>query len=574
MSFIKKIIRTIGKKNRNSVLLTILIGFFASTFEVLGVGVMVPLITLIFDKEYLVSFIKNYNDNFNLTSMEDSELIFYLLLIIFLVFVLKFLIMFVYIRLQAVLQKDIQIHLSDKLLDVYIHMPYERHIKYNSSKFIRNVVTEVGLLSNTVLVYMNLLSEILMIFGIVLLMLFYDYNSTLLLFSVFTVSGFIYYYLLREKIHSLGKKRLEYAGKRIQVLQDTLRSTKVGMVHNFSKEYSLNYKMNNDLMSIVGSKFKVFGTLPRILFEFIAITIILVIVFIQISGDRQPEEILTILAIFSVSAVRIMPSANKIIVSLQTLKSSLPGTMELIHELGIKTIKNKTINKSFNEWNKISLINVSYKYPEAKQTSLSDISLDIDRGDVIGIFGHSGSGKSTLIDLIIGLLNPISGEVLVDGVDISGKSRSWMKNIGYVPQETYLLDSTLLHNIAGRDYATNNINKNRLSDAIIVSGLNKIIDNLPEKEMTLVGESGSWLSVGQKQRVGIARALYQNPSLLILDEPTSSLDLQSKDIFRELLSNYKERLSFIIVSHDEKDMEICKKIIKVNNGCIESIVIR
>ena len=135
-------------------------------------------------------------------------------------------------------------------------MPYERHIKYNSSKFIRNVVTEVGLLSNTVLVYMNLLSEILMIFGIVLLMLFYDYNSTLLLFSVFTVSGFIYYYLLREKIHSLGKKRLEYAGKRIQVLQDTLRSTKVGMVHNFSKEYSLNYKMNNDLMSIVGSKFK------------------------------------------------------------------------------------------------------------------------------------------------------------------------------------------------------------------------------------------------------------------------------------------------------------------------------
>ena len=573
MTLIKKIIQTIGKKNRRSVFLTILIGFFASASEVLGVGVMVPLVTLIFDKARLITFIKNYSDDFDLTSIEDSEIISYLLLIVFLVFVIKFLIMYVYIRMQAVLQKDVQVYLSDKLLDVYTHMPYERHLKYNSSKFIRNLATEIGLLSGTILVYMNLLSETLMIFGVAVLMLFYDYESTLLLFSVFTISGFLYYYLLRRKVHSLGKERLEYAGKRIQVLQDALRSTKVGMVHDFSKEYSLTYKVNNDLMAIIGSKFKVFSALPRILFEFIAIAIILLIVLVQISSDRQPEEILTILAIFSVSAMRIMPSANKIIVSLQTLKSSLPGTMELIHEIGIKTTKNKIINNSFNKWNKISLINVSYKYPEAKETSLSDINLDIDRGDVVGIFGQSGSGKSTLIDLIIGLLNPASGEVLVDGVDISGKSRSWMENIGYVPQETYLLDSTLLHNITGRDYA-NNINKNRLSVACEVSGLNKIIDNLPEKEMTLVGESGSWLSGGQKQRVGIARALYQNPSLLILDEPTSSLDLQSKDVFRELLTSYKESLSFIIVSHDEKDMEICKKIIKINNGCIESILIR
>ena len=202
------------------------------------------------------------------------------------------------------------------------------------------------------------------------------------------------------------------------------------------------------------------------------------------------------------------------------------------------------------------------------------VCIEINSGEVIGIYGQSGSGKSTLIDLIIGLLSPSSGTILIDGLDLSSKPKQWMKSIGYVPQETYLLDSNILHNIVGKDFTTESINNKRLLEALEISGLDSVINKLPQGKMTQVGQGGSSLSVGQKQRVGIARSIYRNPSLLILDEPTSSLDHKSKELFRNLLLNYKDKLTFIIVSHDLQDMDICGKVVQLDGGRIKSIVIK
>jgi ABC-type bacteriocin/lantibiotic exporter with double-glycine peptidase domain len=163
---------------------------------------------------------------------------------------------------------------------------------------------------------------------------------------------------------------------------------------------------------------------------------------------------------------------------------------------------------------------------------------------------------------------------LIDGLDLSSKPKQWMKSIGYVPQETYLLDSNILHNIVGKDFTTESINNKRLLEALEISGLDSVINKLPQGKMTQVGQGGSSLSGGQKQRVGIARSIYRNPSLLILDEPTSSLDHKSKELFRNLLLNYKDKLTFIIVSHDLQDMDICGKVVQLDGGRIKSIVIK
>ena len=398
----------------------------------------------------------------------------------------------------------------------------------------------------------------------------------LFLFSFFSIVGFLYYYFLRLKIHLLGKTRFEYAQRRIKVLQDIFNSMKVGIVHDLTQEYAIYYKKNNDSMAFAGSKLKVLSTMPKVLFEFLAVFIILCIVYFQIFfSNSPPDEIITTLALFSVAAIRLIPSSNKILTSIQTIKSTLPGTEELITELAIDTIGDIELNdEPFKSWDKVSINKLSYRYPKVKQDSLSNITFEINSGEVIGIYGQSGSGKSTLIDLIIGLLSPSSGTILIDGLDLSSKPKQWMKSIGYVPQETYLLDSNILHNIVGKDFTTESINNKRLLEALEISGLDSVINKLPQGKMTQVGQGGSSLSGGQKQRVGIARSIYRNPSLLILDEPTSSLDHKSKELFRNLLLNYKDKLTFIIVSHDLQDMDICGKVVQLDGGRIKSIVIK
>lgn len=574
LDILKKILHEVGKKNRIQIFWTILIGFIVAFFEVLGVGAVVPLVSLILDKEALFSFLAKNNFIEDLSSISHQDLVSYVLLLVSLIFIIKFFISFYYFKKQADLQKDVQIFISDNLLKVYVEMPYSRHLKYNSSKFFRNMQSEIGLLSNTVLLLMNLFSEFLMIFGIMVLMLLYDLKSTLFLFSIFSIAGILYYYFFRTKIHLLGKSRFEFAQKRVKVLQDIFSSIKVGKVHDLTSEYAYYYKNNNDSMSLVGSKLKILSSMPKLLFEFLAILIILSIVYFQIRiSSSSPEQILATLALFSVAAIRLMPSANKILTTIQSLKSSLPGTKELLYELALDvTSEQESIKTTLKSWSLISAKKLNFSYPNVDQNALTNINFQIYSGEVVGIYGQSGSGKSTLIDLIIGLLSPSSGSIQVDSFDLLTIKREWMKTIGYVPQETYLLDSNILHNIVGKDYTSKKVNHDRLYEALKISGLDKIISKLPKKELTKVGQGGSSLSGGQKQRVGIARAVYRKPSLLILDEPTSSLDSESKEIFRDLMIKYKNIFTFIIISHDEKDMEICNRVIEISDGKIKSTI--
>lgn len=571
---IKNILREVGKSNRLKIYLTILLGFIVAFFEVLGVGAIVPLISLILDKETLFSFLGDHIGFIDLSTIPHQGLVLSILLCVSLIYVIKFIVTFIYFKMQANLQRDVQVFMSDNLMDVYVNMKYSRHLEYNSSKFIRNVQTEIPILSNTVLLLMNLFSELLMITGIMSLMLFYDFKSTFFLFSIFSIAGFLYYYFFRAKIQLLGETRFDFALKRVKVLQDIFNSIKVGTVHNLTGEYRFYFKKNNDTMSSVGAKLKVLSSMPKVLFEFLAVLIILFIVYFQIiTKSSSPEQILTTLALFSVAAIRLMPSANKILTSFQTIKSTMIGTEELLSELSLQTVNDFELNyEPFDSWKLITIDDISYRYPNGSKDALSNLSFEINRGEVVGIYGKSGSGKSTLIDLIIGLLSPSDGSIFIDSFDLSKISKHWMKFIGYVPQETYLLDSNILHNIVGKDYTSKSINNDHFERALVISGLDKLINKFPEKEMTQVGQRGSSLSGGQKQRVGIARAIYRNPSLLILDEPTSSLDSESKKIFRDLMASNKEKLTFIIISHDEKDMVICNKVIEVSEGEIKSII--
>ena len=227
--------------------------------------------------------------------------------------------------------------------------------------------------------------------------------------------------------------------------------------------------------------------------------------------------------------------------------------------------KNSSIPLKFQE--EINLTNLSFSYPVRKEFSLSKISMTIKKEDFIGIIGETGSGKSTLINLLIGLLKPTEGKVEVDKLNINSNLPEWYKKIGYVPQSVYLMDDTIRKNIAF-GLREDDIDDALIKQAVEKASLNKFLDNLTDGLETIVGEKGIRLSGGQQQRIGIARALYRDPEILILDEATSSLDNLTEKKIMDSVQSLKRKKTLIIVTHRLTTVNKCDKIFFINKGKI------
>ena len=210
---------------------------------------------------------------------------------------------------------------------------------------------------------------------------------------------------------------------------------------------------------------------------------------------------------------------------------------------------------------------MSFSYPSRKEFSLSKLSMSIKKGDFVGIIGETGSGKSTLINLIIGLLKPSQGEVEVDQLNIDSNLSGWYKKIGYVPQSIYLTDDTIRRNIAF-GLNENDIDDSLIKESIVKANLEEFIKNLPNGLDTIVGEKGIRLSGGQQQRIGIARALYRDPEILILDEATSSLDQLTEKKIMESIQFLKRKKTLIIVTHRLSTVQNCDRILFIEKGKI------
>ncbi len=234
--------------------------------------------------------------------------------------------------------------------------------------------------------------------------------------------------------------------------------------------------------------------------------------------------------------------------------------------------KNKNLieEKNYKKYlfkDQIKFENVFFSHENSNAKILQNISLEIRRGQKVGIIGKSGAGKSTLIDLILGLIKPIEGKILIDDSNLDYNLRDWQKQIGYVPQDIYLLDDTIKNNIAFGLNA-NDINQEAILKSIELSRLKDYVGSLEEKENTVVGNRGIKVSGGQKQRIGIARALYNNPGILILDEATSSLDAINERKIMEEIYNTAKNTTLIIVTHRYKPVSNCDKIYLLDNGKI------
>jgi ABC-type bacteriocin/lantibiotic exporter with double-glycine peptidase domain len=294
---------------------------------------------------------------------------------------------------------------------------------------------------------------------------------------------------------------------------------------------------------------------------------------LQIFRSRPTEDLIPILSMFLAASFRLIPSINKIMASIQSIKFTKPVVDGIIEEFKIidskkSIVKNETLKIStLNFENNIEIKNLSFQYESTSKFILKNINLNIKKGSAIGFIGSSGSGKSTLIDIILGILTPSEGNIFIDKIDVNENLRLWQNLLGYVPQSIFLSDESIRNNIAfGIEEKL--INEEQIQEAIQMADLQDFINSLPKGIETVVGERGVRLSGGQRQRIGIARALYYNPQIIIFDEATSALDASTEDNVMDSINKLKNIKTMIIVAHRLSTLSKCDIIYELSDGTV------
>ena len=273
------------------------------------------------------------------------------------------------------------------------------------------------------------------------------------------------------------------------------------------------------------------------------------------------------LGLFGAAAFRLLPAVNRMINNFQLINVSRPQVADIFSDLTMSVpIRDTSIYRSSFQRD-VNITDVSFAYAASSSEALIDVSISVARGEAVGLVGPSGSGKSTLVDILLGLLEPTSGRVLVDGDDIHDNLRGWQDQIGYVPQSIFLTDDTLRRNVAF-GLPKDKIDDEAVRSAIRSAQLEEFVASLPEGMETVVGERGVRLSGGQRQRIGIARALYNNPDVLVLDEATSSLDTETEHGVMQAVQALQGDKTVIIVAHRLSTVEYCDRLYRLENAQI------
>ena len=315
------------------------------------------------------------------------------------------------------------------------------------------------------------------------------------------------------------------------------------------------------------------ATLPKLIIEWLLILTIVFFIGIVAFNDDNYSYLITTLGIFLAAAFRLMPSVTRLLNAFQGINFYRNVVKTLKNEILSYDKKNFSIKKSKEDlsFNKIIKINnLSFRYPDKEKNILTNINFEINKKEKIGIMGESGSGKTTLINMILGLLQPNTGNIEVDGKEINLNLPKWHSYIGYVPQSTYLIDGSIKNNIA---FGENDeiIKKENIYNSIKNAGLEKFVKGLKNGIDTNTGELGEKISGGERQRLGIARSLYRNPSLLILDEFTSSLDNENEQMILNEIFEKISNITIVLVSHRETTLRKCSRILHLINNEIKEL---
>ena len=556
-------------KEKTQFLKLVILMFLASILETLGIASIFPLINFLTDQEKSIGYLDNFFINF---TFFGSNYMIFLICIIFSVYLIKNIFLSFYYWFENKFAYNTRFNLGVRLYKGYLIRPYEFHLKNNSSILITKIVQETSIFGSAIMNLSALITEIMVVIGITsLLLIIKPYETFYVIIIILSVS-IIFYFFTKKKTFQLGKSLVATQKSTMKILNESLRSLQEIIIFRASEYFYKLFKSKNMEVSELGYKMSFINRMPKIWFEMVAVIIISFIIIYSSLQNQSTVSTLGTLGIFFLSALKIIPSVNKILVALQSLRYSETAITSLFTDIELfkdqKILSKEDIKlKKFDFTKKIIFKDIGFKFTPEGNEILKNVNFEIKKKEFIAIIGKTGSGKTTFLNLLMGLLEPTYGQITVDDRDIYNDVEKWRSNLGFVPQNINLLDDSLKKNIA-YGQLDDLIKETNIKKSIELSQLSTFLKNNQEQLNGSIGESGIKISGGQKQRIAIARALYNNPEILIFDEPTSSLDPVTTSKLFDTLKKLNNEKTIILVSHDIKDFNIFDKVYEIKNQSI------
>jgi len=525
--------------------------------EVISIGLIIPVISILQNENFYDDYLSYL---YFLEDYSHLEKIYFTLIALCMIFFIKFCLSILLNFYQFKYSMNLQSSISKKLSEKYILMSYEKYFKILGSQILRNVMIDSGrFISGVLLPIIYLTSELLVVIGICIILISQIGFSSLSIIIFLSLFGLIYITFTKKIIKKLGDARSELDEKIIQSSNEALKGIREIKVNRI-EEIFLNFFKNlfNKYASVM-SNFFTFQTVPRLGIEVIIVFFLAATMLIFIKSGHESSKVISTLGLLGIAAIRLIPSINKIITSQQNIRFNFIAMQTISGDLKKIRIKSKQNRKGLTFKNKIELKNLNFSYVGNKNV-LKNLNLNINKGDRIGIIGETGSGKSTLVDIMSGLISSYSGTILVDNIKFDPKKFIWGKDLGYVSQNSFLFNDSIKFNITF-NYATKSSDVYKILNVVEIE---KFVRGLKSNLNAIIGENAINLSGGQIQRIGIARALYHKPKILILDEAFSAMDLKTeKKILKKIFLNFKN-MTIINIAHKGQSLELCNKVYDLN----------
>lgn len=543
-----------------------LIGVFV---ELLSIAIVVPVVVFLIEQNPIEKF-QILQPIFNIFSISTkNEIIAFSLLGIVIVYFFRFLFLIFLNYYRNIFSYNLLMNIKKDLIDKYLSQKYSYFFNENSSRLIKNITVEAGHFSG------NAVDRI-----------FYIFIDTFVISTVFIslilfepiISMFIAIFLCsialilnrfsKGRVLKWGTLRFDLDQSHMKFLLEMFSSIREIKVYKKKDFFVKSFVKNFSPLGYLSVKQQTFNAIIKQSYETVTLYAFCILVFYLFSQNYSNQEILTTIGIFSLAAFRLLPLFSRLLLGVQELKYYLPSINHLYSEFNelnknIKLSNQMKKSTNLNIKNSFEFKNISFSYDKNKNI-LDNMNLKINKNDKIGIFGKSGSGKSTFVDMVFGLIAPDKGSIYIDEKKLDTNSETTNYKLGYVSQNSYLIDDTVQKNIAfGQN--SKDIDQDLVLKSLHIVQMKEWLDGTKNGLESIIGENGKMISGGERQRIGIARTLYFNTEFILLDEPTSALDEETTNKILQVLDSLKDK-TIIFISHQKNNLSFCNKIYEMKNG--------
>jgi ABC-type multidrug transport system fused ATPase/permease subunit len=573
----KQLLRLLSRKEKRRLLL-VLFGVLAlGILELAGIGSIMPFLSVASNPEIIQtnSYLKRAYEILGFRS--EESFLFALgvgvVLFIFISNAMKVFVKYVNKRYTSMRLH----HLSLRLFRKYLYRPYAFFLNRNTSELMKNILGEIQILVNRVLTpLLDLITSVVVTVLIITMLVAIDPVLALLAFAVIGSIYGIVYMAVRRRLDALGRRQIESNRLRYKKVSEAFGGIKdvkvLGREDYFLKDF-VSPSIENAKIQVTSA---LIGTIPRHVLEVVAFGGMMLVVLYMMRTMGNFRDAVPVIGLYAFAAYRMIPSLQKIFVDMARLRTNLP-VVELIHENLSDWEAEEARTKIIKKLNpaplpfehELRLNAISFSYPGGDTPVIRDQTFVIGKNTTVGLVGPTGCGKTTTVDIILGLLEPQNGRFTVDSVEVTRENvGSWRQQIGYVPQHIYLADDSVARNIAF-GVPERMVDTGAVERAARIANIHDfIVGEMPTKYQTVVGERGIRLSGGQIQRIGIARALYNNPAVLVLDEATSFLDGLTEAAIMDAIHTLSHQKTIIIIAHRLATVRECDEIFAMDHGVV------